>query len=105
MTEAKSGQDHGRYASSVSRRISLGVLPKTFQDVMQVVWNHHTMGIIYIVFSRRDDNPEEADVTLYPNFGSWVKVVERPVPRRGWCFQERELSPRVLHFALDRIGW
>lgn len=59
-----------------------------------------------IVFGRRDNDPEEAEVTIYPNFGHWIKAVERgPVSRRGWCLQERELSPRVLHFTRDRMLW
>lgn len=59
-----------------------------------------------IVFGRRDDDPEEAEVTVYPNFGPWIKTVESgPVFRRGWCLQERELSPRVLHFTRDRLMW
>ena len=59
-----------------------------------------------IVFGRRKNDPEEAEVTIYPNFGPWIKAVDRgPVSRRGWCLQERELSPRVLHFTRDRIVW
>lgn len=85
--------------------MSLEALPKTSQDAMQVVQNHHTLGIIHIVFSRRDDDPEEAEMTLYLNSGPWDNAVERPVPRRGWCFQECKLSLCGLHFSLDRIGW
>ncbi|KAK8243387.1 heterokaryon incompatibility protein-domain-containing protein [Phyllosticta capitalensis] len=28
-----------------------------------------------------------------------------PLSRRAWAFQERYLSPRVLHFGTDRIWW
>lgn len=42
-------------------------------------------------------------MTIYPNFGPWIKAVDRgPVSRRGLCLQERELSSRVLHFT--RVG-
>ncbi|KAF3035219.1 hypothetical protein E8E12_003907 [Didymella heteroderae] len=36
----------------------------------------------------------------------WSRRVDQaPVNKRGWVFQERCLSPRVLHFCEDQIAW
>ncbi|KAF9694533.1 hypothetical protein EKO04_007583 [Ascochyta lentis] len=36
----------------------------------------------------------------------WANKVEKgPVNTRGWVLQERLMSPRVLHFCWDQIGW
>ncbi|KAH7383209.1 heterokaryon incompatibility protein-domain-containing protein [Pyrenochaeta sp. MPI-SDFR-AT-0127] len=36
----------------------------------------------------------------------WQRNIEEcPVNRRGWVFQERVLSPRVLHFGHDQLFW
>jgi hypothetical protein len=37
--------------------------------------------------------------------GSWLDAVKGPVSKRGLCFQERKLSPRIIHFTRDRILW
>ncbi|KAJ4990263.1 heterokaryon incompatibility protein [Stagonosporopsis vannaccii] len=33
------------------------------------------------------------------------KVDKGPVNTRGWVLQERLMSPRVLHFCRDQVGW
>ena len=33
----------------------------------------------------------------------WAR--DQPLLSRAWCFQERLLSPRVLHFAPDELWW
>ncbi len=36
----------------------------------------------------------------------WKKLIESgPLGERGWCFQERQLSPRVLHFTSHMLVW
>jgi Heterokaryon incompatibility protein (HET) len=38
--------------------------------------------------------------------GSWDReVVEKPLNDRAWVFQERVLSPRILHFAKAQLFW
>ncbi|KAH6844617.1 heterokaryon incompatibility protein-domain-containing protein [Chaetomium sp. MPI-CAGE-AT-0009] len=50
--------------------------------------------------------PDEAQVTISPDFGPWIQGIQRSaVSRRAWCLQERELSPRVLHYTRDRLMW
>lgn len=36
--------------------------------------------------------------------GKWESIIEQPVYRRGWAFQERILSKRVLHFLRDQVS-
>ena len=36
---------------------------------------------------------------------STVEKIDYALRGRGWVFQERLMSPRVLHFAEDRIAW
>ncbi|PQE07088.1 heterokaryon incompatibility protein [Rutstroemia sp. NJR-2017a BVV2] len=52
------------------------------------------------------NGPEQAEVTIYPHFGPWVKGIQRgSVFTRGWCLQEREMSPKILHFTRERLLW
>ncbi|CAI6099895.1 unnamed protein product [Clonostachys chloroleuca] len=35
----------------------------------------------------------------------WERFIRSPLNRRAWVFQERILSPRVLHFDEDQLAW
>jgi hypothetical protein len=35
----------------------------------------------------------------------WAAMPQMPLTRRGWTFQERVLSARILHFLGDQIAW
>jgi hypothetical protein len=35
----------------------------------------------------------------------WAAIPQMPLTRRGWAFQERILSSRVLHFLQEQIAW
>lgn len=35
----------------------------------------------------------------------WTKLGDSPLNRRGWAFQERILSPRVLHLGLEQVAF
>lgn len=59
-----------------------------------------------LMSGRPSDEPLSAEVTIYPNFGPWMKSLQKgPVFSRGWCLQERELCNRVLHFTAERLLW
>ncbi|CZR64467.1 uncharacterized protein PAC_14365 [Phialocephala subalpina] len=66
----------------------------------------------------REDRLYSCDVILDGDQGSRVRVsISQPPPTwetffnnnplntRGWTFQERELSPRILHFSADQMWW
>ncbi|KAE9369015.1 HET-domain-containing protein [Stipitochalara longipes BDJ] len=45
-------------------------------------------------------------ITVYPHLGDWENSIEAgPLSKRGWCFQERQLSRRMIHFTEMRILW
>ncbi|TGJ84188.1 hypothetical protein E0Z10_g4572 [Xylaria hypoxylon] len=35
----------------------------------------------------------------------WWQVTKAPLTKRGWVFQERFLSPRVIHFGPEQLLW
>jgi hypothetical protein len=58
------------------------------------------------IFGRPSGEPEKAEVTIYADPGPWIKGIQNgPVSTRGWCLQEREMSPRVLFFTHGRLMW
>ncbi|KAH7321866.1 heterokaryon incompatibility protein-domain-containing protein [Rhexocercosporidium sp. MPI-PUGE-AT-0058] len=44
-------------------------------------------------------------VTIHPWSEEWSNFHRGSLSTRGWCFQERELSRRILHFTKHRIFW
>ncbi|KAK3994258.1 hypothetical protein QBC44DRAFT_286465 [Cladorrhinum sp. PSN332] len=55
-------------------------------------------------FSRNHaDEPSTSSVQIYQNFGPFLSSICGPLSARGWTLQERELSPRVLHYTSDQI--
>jgi len=40
-----------------------------------------------------------------PPFAGMHMVDQAPLSRRGWVFQERLLSPRILHFTASQVFW
>ncbi|KAJ9657226.1 hypothetical protein H2198_004452 [Neophaeococcomyces mojaviensis] len=57
------------------------------------------------VLGRFDGNPANAEVFIYPKPKFFARALQGPLSTRGWTLQERELSPRILHFTRDRILW
>lgn len=67
---------------------------------------------------RQTDKNSVVDITM-PGAGAGVKsfrlfprptkvdvlIHDNPLQSRGWCFQERELSPRVVHWTTEQIIW
>ncbi|ORY68855.1 heterokaryon incompatibility protein-domain-containing protein [Pseudomassariella vexata] len=43
-------------------------------------------------------------VCAWPNFSDY-HINRDPLHSRGWCLQERELSPRIAHFSSDTVRW
>lgn len=51
-----------------------------------------------------DHNPMDSYFMMEKN--QWdTQVVESPLNQRGWVFQERLLSPRILHFGNEQLLW
>ncbi|CAH0024514.1 unnamed protein product [Clonostachys rhizophaga] len=53
---------------------------------------------------QKDDNAC-ATISLSDMSLCWDRFEQAPLNRRSWVFQERLLSPRVLHFDKDQLVW
>lgn len=57
-------------------------------------------------FIAQDSGARRVQVRILQPPPTWEKFYQsNPLNKRGWTFQERELSPRVLHFSADQIWW
>jgi hypothetical protein len=43
--------------------------------------------------------------TIFTELDFRASFLNLPLTKRAWVYQERLMSPRVLHFTADRIGW
>ncbi|KAJ4986488.1 heterokaryon incompatibility protein [Stagonosporopsis vannaccii] len=47
-----------------------------------------------------------ATVGFYKNWKTWSELVSGgPLQSRGWCLQERELSPRIVYWTPEQVAW
>ena len=57
-------------------------------------------------FIAQDSRGRQMQVRIFETQNTWEKFYQsNPLNKRGWTFQERELSPRVLHFSDDQMWW
>ncbi|KAH7400127.1 heterokaryon incompatibility protein-domain-containing protein [Cadophora sp. MPI-SDFR-AT-0126] len=57
-------------------------------------------------FIAQDSQARRVKVRLFKTQTTWETFYHsNPLNKRGWTFQERELSPRVLHFSEDQMWW
>lgn len=57
-------------------------------------------------FDRRHENePASSKVQIWQNYGTFIDRIKGPLNVRGWTLQERELSPRILHYTKDQVLW
>ncbi|KAF2266523.1 HET-domain-containing protein [Lojkania enalia] len=65
------------------------------------------------VDSRFFEDPSSPEASKSRVFRIWARdpypivqvLMNDPINKRGWCLQERELSPRVVHFSKDSMRW
>lgn len=50
----------------------------------------------------RGDGSDQDVVVMKPQ---WEAYRESPLVSRGWCFQEREISRRILHYTETQVLW
>ena len=66
-------------------------------------------GPVDLIFNESDKqgNLTVQRVRVYSMFGTPTSEViqQDALTKRAWCFQERELSNRVLHYSKDTIRW
>lgn len=49
--------------------------------------------------------PTIATVQIHRDYASFQDSIEGPLSKRGWTLQERELSPRTLHYTKNQVIW
>jgi hypothetical protein len=49
------------------------------------------------------DGYQNAEITVLLGFEEWHTTIQGPLQSRGWVLQERQLSPRILHFTKSRL--
>ncbi|KXH64490.1 hypothetical protein CNYM01_13990 [Colletotrichum nymphaeae SA-01] len=53
-----------------------------------------------------DDVKTKISVTFQPYLADWAQsVTNGPLFSRGWCFQERQLSKRIIYFTKSQVLW
>jgi hypothetical protein len=53
-----------------------------------------------------EDSHPDAVINIFPPRQSWERLIEQEVlSTRGWTFQERLLSPRMIHFTTRETVW
>jgi hypothetical protein len=66
-------------------------------------------GPVVLSFNETDENDKETfqKIRVFSLFGKPIVNIVRqdPLSGRGWTFQERELSNRILHFSKDSVRW
>ncbi|KAL6364440.1 hypothetical protein LRP88_01841 [Fusarium phalaenopsidis] len=65
------------------------------------------LGETFITITNQDQSGQESSVMLTSTLSSDPpRVVENsPINSRGWVYQERILSPRIIHFASTQVVW
>jgi hypothetical protein len=51
------------------------------------------------------DELEKSTVEVYLKHGPFIDSIKGPLSARGWTLQERELSPRILHYTKHQVLW
>ncbi|KAJ4357620.1 uncharacterized protein N0V89_002196 [Didymosphaeria variabile] len=60
----------------------------------------------YAEFELPLKNAKAAKVRVFKKLTRWDSLIRTgQLARRGWCFQERELSPRILHWTDEQVLW
>ncbi|KAH8760352.1 heterokaryon incompatibility protein-domain-containing protein, partial [Diaporthe sp. PMI_573] len=52
-----------------------------------------------------EDGTGQDVVLMKPQKETWEAYGESPLRLRGWCFQEREISRRVIHYTETQVLW
>lgn len=54
----------------------------------------------------KDSTTEPKAIYVVPTFRTFkVEIENSPIAKRGWTFQERALSPRILHIGMEMCYW
>lgn len=60
----------------------------------------------YLTMTKVPSNPEVAmSLYVFSEESHYRFPKGKPLNTRGWVFQERALSPRIVHFAEDKVFW
>ena len=79
------------------------VAPKSGLAPFDTVADAWESGGAQIVSRFTKKSPSPGHFHILPEDDWSLHVLETPLNRRGWVIQERQLSPRILHFAANQI--
>lgn len=90
---AATGASSGGKGKGLREQLNEATEPINFcKRKIECNWNSH--------------DPQQSRIHYLIRGEIWVLGVERaPLNGRGWVVQERFLSPRTIHFGLDRLFW
>lgn len=61
---------------------------------------------VHINLKPQKGSQQHLFVTIWPYLSGFNETVQTgPMSTRGWCFQEREIPPRIIYFTGRRIMW
>ncbi|CAN9087001.1 unnamed protein product [Alternaria sp. RS040] len=106
-------QDWYREASSmdmVYKNSHCNISATDAEDSTEGLFRYRTplyVGRPRVKVSLDDTQPDTQHVEcLMTDYFLWPNVLlQSPLEKRGWVFQERYLAPRVLHFCRDQLFW
>lgn len=59
----------------------------------------------YMTMTKVPRKPEAISLYVFSEESHYRFSPGKPLNNRGWVFQERALSPRIVHFAKDKVFW
>lgn len=76
------------------------------RDCTDGLFASRTMQPVPLVWTMDDDTERSLVVFVYPSTSiRWAEEIDGPLQKRAWVLQERELSPRIIHYTKRCLMW
>jgi len=91
-------QSEGSNMGSIYRNSTITIAADSSEDAEGGLFYHLDSSDLEVKFTVRLSDGSDAKLTLHPTSITSLKPKISILKTRAWCFQERVLSPRILHF-------